>query len=139
MEKNNTNISGATSNKYEAKTAGSYKVKATNSNGCTKLSNTISVSVPCRENDSTGEEFTKMQVDIYPNPTSGVFIVDFHKIVEKGFFIIYDLLGNIVLKENINSKKQIEVDLKNSPPGIYTVFVFDGKKSWNRKLMIHHH
>ncbi len=72
-KKNNINIVGATGNSYTATTAGSYKVNITDSlHLCSKASNKISVSVPCKlDGDNTQENFESIsELLIEPNPFS---------------------------------------------------------------------
>src|SRR5207342_3251667 len=45
-------ISGATLSNYTATTGGNYKVQITNSNGCSKTSAGVTVTVPCKEGES---------------------------------------------------------------------------------------
>lgn len=45
LKANNTILTGQTSAVYQAKTAGNYKVRVTGSNGCTRLSSTVKVTV----------------------------------------------------------------------------------------------
>ncbi len=47
-KKNGNNITGATAANYTTNKAGSYKVQVTNSAGCTKVSNTVQVTVLCQ-------------------------------------------------------------------------------------------
>ena len=51
-------------------------------------------------------------IDIFPNPTTGMFTVA----NATGDIQVYDLLGNLVLRSN---KK--EIDMGNYPSGIYIV------------------
>src|SRR6185295_15683828 len=77
-KKGGVNISGATSINYTATTAGVYKVKVTNSNGCTKISAGVTVTVPCREDENVktkgGEN--EFAVNVFPNPSSGDFVFE---------------------------------------------------------------
>ena len=71
-KRNNQNLNGATFNKYFAKTAGFYKVKVTNSHGCTAMSSPVQVSVPCRSDDNL-DSSSPQEVLVYPNPSTGEF------------------------------------------------------------------
>ncbi|MBP8915223.1 MAG: FG-GAP repeat protein, partial [Chitinophagales bacterium] len=72
-----SSIAGATSTNYIATTAGNYKCRVTKTaSGCFKNSNTIIVTVPCKE----GEELIKEENNnftIFPNPNSGTFNLAF--------------------------------------------------------------
>lgn len=69
-------ISGATANKYTAKVAGTYKVRTTNANGCTKTSSpAITVTVNCREEGASLQAANSL--NIFPNPGNGAFHLDY--------------------------------------------------------------
>ncbi|MEP7169534.1 MAG: T9SS type A sorting domain-containing protein [Bacteroidota bacterium] len=69
-------ISGATLSNYTATTGGNYKVQVTNSNGCSKTSGNVVVSVPCKEGE-TISSVGDFDFNIYPNPNSGEFTINF--------------------------------------------------------------
>src|SRR5262249_15587365 len=69
--KNNAAISGATNKSYTATTVGDYKVKVTNSNGCSKTSTPVTVFTSCK---FSSDNFTSSAgVNLYPNPSNGKF------------------------------------------------------------------
>ena len=61
-------------------------------------------------------------VPIYPNPTSGKFIIDASELINtiKSYFLI-DICGKMILQENINlfNNNIIEIDLSKYRSGIY--------------------
>lgn len=122
-KKNNGSIGGAITHKYTAKTAGSYKVKVTNSHGCTTLSSPVAVSVPCREAATQD-----LQPAIFPNPFTESFNltgVDLSGGICK--IEIRDIVGRLVLsKQLVNDEKTIQCNTLQ--PGIYFVEVTVGGK-----------
>jgi hypothetical protein len=63
-KKYSNTISGATLSNYTAKTAGKYKAVVTNTYGCSRTSNAITVSTPCRiQNAQTAEGEVIFTVD----------------------------------------------------------------------------
>lgn len=72
--KSNVNISGATSINYTAKTAGSYKVVITKTNGCSKTSSGKTITVNCRTTGTSSAEALN-QMQVFPNPSTGEFTV----------------------------------------------------------------
>jgi hypothetical protein len=60
-------ISGATQSAYTATEKGNYKVEVTDANGCTKLSEIVEVTVPCKLD---GKMQTDFPVSIFPNPAT---------------------------------------------------------------------
>jgi hypothetical protein len=129
-KKNNTNITGATINKYYAKTAGSYKVKVTNANGCTAISNTVTVTVPCRNGDMPVEAVSENDfgVEVFPNPSRESFILKIDGIAETEYSVrIYDITGREVHAEVIKSSSR-EFKISGMNPGVYFAAV-SGRQS----------
>ncbi len=79
-------------------------------------------------------------VSVFPNPTWGDFSLNVktenHNAV--GQYTIYDLLGNIVLRKNIENTSgdfTDKVDLGASPKGMYFIeVIIDGKKSTQKLI-----
>ena len=136
-------IAGATTTSYVATTTGNYKCRVTKTaTGCFKNSNTIAVSVPCREGELTAQENT---FSIYPNPTSGIFTIksdvksqDFatlHSISLE----IYNYNGQLIFTHEIISSNGIineTIDIGIQPEGIYLINISSGETQITQKLVI---
>lgn len=126
-KKNNSTISGATANKYYAKTAGTYKVKVTNATGCTKLSTGVGVSVPCRD----GEQFpvvADLNIQVFPNPSSGEFTFHFVDAGnEERIIRIVDVTGKLILEKQVSAETEA-ISLKLEQAGLYKAEVIQGSK-----------
>ena len=61
---------------------------------------------------------------IYPNPNSGIFTIETNINTQ---ICIYDVLGNLILKQTTNNTKTI-LDITNYKSGIYFVKVLEGNK-----------
>lgn len=72
--KGSNNIAGATNQQYTATTTGTYKVKVTTVNGCTKTSTGTKVTKSCKEEQGLAAA-SPVSFNFYPNPTDGRFIV----------------------------------------------------------------
>ena len=108
-------ITGATSISYTATTAGNYKCLVTKiTNGCSKQSNAIAVSVPCREN-----EFSITGTTVYPNPASDNVTIQ-TTITGDKFISVYDVSGNKI-NEFQSIDEHIEMDIKDFPKGLYFI------------------
>ena len=84
---------------------------------------------------STLDEF----IDIYPNPTEGVFNVNFSDIDNKqGFLSIFDIRGNEIYNEalSISGSAQRSIDLKHAAVGIYLVKIQLENEVLVRKLNV---
>lgn len=122
-KKNNTNISGATSNKIYAKTAGSYKVKVTSPNGCSTISSPILISVPCRGIDSEIPENNIFSVEVSPNPSSGEFNIYFNTSgLQNVTITIYDISGKLLQKET-GYMQNYMIKADDLTAGLYYAFI----------------
>jgi len=82
--------------------------------------------------DGIEEEYFK-SLEIYPNPTTGLFKLEFNGTVQK--IQIFNMLGEIVLQEEATGKNEIQIDLSKNPPGIYFVRISSGEKIFSRKVI----
>ncbi len=73
---------------------------------------------------------------IYPNPSSGNFIIKFGNTILSGKIEINNLIGQKIFNETILNVSQKEIHLKNVESGIYFVKVRDGEKEYSEKLVI---
>ncbi|PWH85701.1 T9SS type A sorting domain-containing protein [Brumimicrobium oceani] len=72
---------------------------------------------------------------IFPNPTSNSFQISNLPLGESHEIIIYDMMGKTVLATSINATKN-SVDVNSLNPGMYTLQMFDGEKSYTSKLIV---
>jgi len=130
-KKNNVNIAGATSHKYYAKTAGSYKVKVTNVNGCTQISSTVTVYVPCRVGSpgtyGTIDERDLFDVEAFPNPSRENFILKMNGKAGTEYAIrIFDITGREVQPEVFKISNE-EFIISGLNPGVYFAAVSNNR------------
>lgn len=123
-------IAGATGTNYVATTAGNYKCRVTKTaTGCFKNSNVISVSVPCREDNYTGNNtFT-----LYPNPAFDNITLETIYNTEKTIYLI-NALGQILQTIN-TTENSITINLTNIPSGVYFIKLDDGINSVKQKFV----
>ncbi len=132
-KRNNNSITGATSNKYFSKTAGFYKVKVTNSQGCTAISSPVQVSVPCRsEEESPGSLPPELMV--YPNPAKDHLTIICKGILGNSEIIISDVRGRQVYSGSCTSGNQVPVD--NLEAGLYCLKLTSNKFSRHTAFVI---
>lgn len=111
---------------------GNYTVKLIAGNGCDTDTIFISISIV------TGVEVANnlSDISIYPNPSSGKFIILFDDTMDPYAGIkIYNIMGNLV-QEIRNSKTKDEIDLSDYPNGIYILTVTIGKELRKQKIVI---
>lgn len=134
-KRNNVNVSGATGNKYQAKIQGSFKVKVTNGNGCTVLSNGISVSVPCREGESIAYENKSFLARIYPNPSTGDVTLE-GIYCDNGIvtYQVFDYTGREVKCHSVSYDKNKWM-ISGLPPGVFHILIRQNENSNIVKLV----
>ncbi|MFI5170969.1 MAG: T9SS type A sorting domain-containing protein [Chitinophagales bacterium] len=140
-------IAGATSTNYIATTAGNYKCRVTKTaSGCFKNSNTITVTVPCKEGGELNPD--ENSFSIYPNPNNGVFIVSVPSVSPWLFnskLEVYSSLGEVVYSKELstgsfgnsndgNINETISIDKLSS--GIYFVRFNNENNYAEQKLII---
>lgn len=111
-----TALAGATATTYVATTTGNYKCRVTKTaTGCYKNSNTIAVSVTCKD----GEHIDTVDVGfkVFPNPANATITIEPSSTIPTTVQV-RDVFGQLVIPEMlINS--QMELDVKAWPAGMY--------------------
>jgi hypothetical protein len=74
---------------------------------------------------------------IYPNPNSGKFIISSSKTLIKAKIEVYNILGNKIYSAFLNGNLEHEVELAIST-GIYFIKIYDGERSYCKKLIVEH-
>ena len=86
----------------------------------------------------TGIDNTEMVTTLYPNPASDVLHITFSEPVENGIATIYDIVGNLVLIQDIQSSNSIEIPVHQLSNGIYMLSLKNGERTIHKKIMINH-
>ena len=122
-------IDNATTNIYEAKKSGKYKVSVTK-DGCLKTSEalTISIQIPLANESEIGEE----TVQIYPNPSQGKFKIVLPKTLQNAEIQLFDILGRE--RSVVHTGEQAQAD--GLVQGVYFLRVNKGEKSILNKIVI---
>lgn len=110
-----TVISGATSATYNVPSSGGYAVAVTD-NGCTDTSACLNIQL-----GGFGEFETEFNV--YPNPTTGQFTIDFGSYASEINLVIADLSGQIIFSKNGFIPQQSEVINLDVAPGVYMMSI----------------
>jgi hypothetical protein len=76
------------------------------------------------------------QFSIAPNPAANNCTITFPALIQKGLIEIFNFYGEKIIRQNIINKSQEEIELKNISQGIYFVKVFDGEKSYCKKIIV---
>jgi trimeric autotransporter adhesin len=83
----------------------------------------------------TGIDEMSTSFSVFPNPSNGVFKINFNKeVLSNGFVEIFSADGRSVQKVNY-SQGEAKVDLAHSPPGLYVIKVFDKSHCFTTKVI----
>ncbi|MDQ3046910.1 MAG: T9SS type A sorting domain-containing protein, partial [Bacteroidota bacterium] len=81
------------------------------------------------------EHSKKMSVEIVPNPSSGLFNLQFETPLS-GTVCIYDVLGNCILTQQFSSSLNQQISISENAKGVYFIEVNAGEKKYTQKLII---
>ena len=113
-------IQGETGQNYIATVNGNYAVQLTE-NSCVDTSTCITINTV-----GIFENSFKKELTLYPNPTSGLFYIDFNTPQETIKLKITDVSGKLILDKTYKQIKVIEYELIQ-PNGIYFIELSDLK------------
>ncbi|MBS1635869.1 MAG: T9SS type A sorting domain-containing protein [Bacteroidetes bacterium] len=143
-ETNTIHVSGANSYTWSTGSVGSnviisptvttaYSVIGEDANGCTESSNFIQVVESCvgiHDIDASSEA-----IHIYPNPSTGIFIIEGLNSQSQSTLNVYNLLGELIVHNTINTPATV-INLQELPSGIYTLCVQQqDKKTYYKSLV----
>lgn len=103
--------------------AGNYKVKVTNANGCTAISTTLQINVPCRLEQTEADDNNMLPVTVFPNPGTDCFTFRFilEEEQEKTVYL-YDATGRLVKSASTHEQTMI-LSTAGLYPGVYFAVV----------------
>ena len=81
------------------------------------------------------EEATNLQLNAYPNPTTGFINIEYSSQSPVQFDVI-NMLGEKVLSQNTNNTKNATVDVSNLTKGIYFLRMIADSKTTNLKFTL---
>jgi hypothetical protein len=76
----------------------------------------------------------KNSLSIYPNPTTGAFVIQ-RLSAESCSIVIQDMMGRIIFKKDNISDKEIQFNLSEQAEGVYMMKVQTGDKTDIRKVI----
>ncbi len=132
---NGGNISGATSatlqiNSITTADFGTYTCLVSGSCGNIESNGALlTVLTSISENENNG-------LDIFPNPSEGMYLVDFGQNSVNGKLIIYDVQGNIIMWRLITDENSININLLGRAEGIYHLKVEIGEETRIGRLIL---
>jgi hypothetical protein len=80
--------------------------------------------------------FAENDVEVFPNPSNGIFTIHQQNIVsQKQTIEVYNLIGEKIYSTTQNQKEIFDIDISNSSNGIYFVKIIDGNKIHTEKIV----
>lgn len=79
------------------------------------------------------------QMDIYPNPSNGIFTIELNKKANNASYKIFNMEGRVVASSKISSsgfETKQQVNVSHLPNGTYVVQVENGAETFSKKLII---
>ena len=73
------------------------------------------------------------QVDIYPNPTSG--IISIKNLNSNTTIKVYNLLGELLIQEEIKNTSSTQIDMKDYNAGVYLVNVISDNQNFSKRII----
>jgi hypothetical protein len=111
-------ISGAISQEFIPASPGTFALQITRS-GCVDTSSCYIITSPSGINkNSFGANF-----NVYPNPTTGLFTVNFNKALDNAKVTLVDVTGKVVLAKTISNTNSVVIDTYSLDKGTYFVTV----------------
>ena len=82
--------------------------------------------------------------DVSPNPSAGIFSVNFNKKNTNAKICVYDVLGNCLLNKDcgkntspkIDGSTSLNINLSSQPKGIYFVKMISENETQTRKIIV---
>ncbi len=127
----NTSIANDTNQQFTIPGNGCYHVEITDSNGCKSKSDSICFTTGINEVSSSHS------IVIYPNPNDGNFVLDYHLATANAVFVVTDLTGRVVFKNELvgNAGKE-RIDISSLCNGMYFYQVMTANETLQGKIVV---
>jgi uncharacterized repeat protein (TIGR03803 family) len=122
-------IEGATSRTFRPNINGEYAVEITQNN-CKDTSNCVTV------NKLYVNELNASKIEVYPNPSNGIFTIKFKYINNYNLIEVWSMLGQKIDERMIANSQSTVIDLSKDPKGVYLLKVWQQNQVFTQKIII---
>ena len=96
----------------------------------------IRTSTACQPVTGTKEVSFQNDIEIYPNPSNGIFTIGVNALKAANTSVgVYDLLGSLVRFEDVKSFP-LQMELSQLPKGVYFIRINNGGKIASKKVVV---
>ncbi|MGD1842477.1 MAG: T9SS type A sorting domain-containing protein [Thermonemataceae bacterium] len=75
-------------------------------------------------------------LEVYPNPSQGVFFINLPRNNQQKQISIYDALGQIVDAPVVNEDQTLSIDMSDQPKGVYLIKVVQHQQVFTKRLVL---
>jgi len=90
----------------------------------------------CSQGGGHSDTIIATDIDLFPNPNSGIFTLSFNNYVESCEVDVYDVLGKIIYHKIMGNGKVFPVDISSCASGVYLVKVSSETISKTKRIVI---
>jgi hypothetical protein len=76
-----------------------------------------------------------LHVQVYPNPFSNQFVMQFPKMITNGTITLADASGKILLQQSVRNTNYAAVNNLNLAKGVYLLSIVTEQGNWNQKIV----
>lgn len=127
-----TETTGPISRQTYEYVGGSWAVYRENSTVDMLINGHFGFNPPVGVNDAVNEN----GFSIYPNPTNGMVEIVSQDVIENGIVEVFNSLGQVVLRRDLNQSNRLVLDLQNHTKGIYFVSISNDDTVVTRRVIV---
>jgi len=136
-QKNGTDIPGANQHIYtihgvQLADSGYYRCIISNDCG---LDTTHQAKLTVLPASSVSDKENKNSLSLYPNPVKSNCRVEFHYLIERGNFTLYNFAGDIILSDFIHDAHFLEINTSKLASGVYFLSISTSGNTYSAKFI----
>jgi hypothetical protein len=93
-------------------------------------------SLPCIPNYECTNIIQNTNLNLYPNPSNGIFKLSFDNCISYFKISIYNTVGKVVYNSAIRNNNEAIIDMSNNAKGVYIMSISNNNSSINKRVII---